>query len=280
MADQPNSIFDGNANPVPPNPDVNNSDTSNIQPPPNDRVADLLKDIRNERGEQKYKDPLEALNGLKHAQEFIPQLKSQLTDKEQEIARLREEVNRLKEVESSVQKLTQPNSDPQPTAQGTMTEEQIAELVARQLTKKEQESLQKQNLQTVVSTLRSVLGTDAEKTFYAKAAELGMTQEEINGLAATKPKAVLTMFGVTDKQAAAPSAYASAPQPSSVNSSAFQQTEESYVGRNPKPTLIGATTDDLKQATDRAKKMVDELSKHGLSINDLTNPKVYSKYFK
>jgi len=275
MADQPNSIFDGTTPPVPPAP----GDNSTTPPQSDDRLADLLRDIKNEKGEQKYKDPLEALNGLKHAQEFIPQLKSQLTDKEQEILRMKEEIARLKEVESSLQKLTQPNSEPPNTSQGTITEEQIAELVARQLAQKDAESVQKQNLQTVVSTLRNVLGADAEKTFYAKAEELGMTQAEINSLAATKPKAVLTMFGVTEKQSQANNNVAS-PAASSVNSSAFQSTEESYVGRNPKPTLIGATTEDLKQATDRAKKMVEELSKHGLSISDLTNPKVYSKYFK
>ncbi len=277
MADQPNSIFDTN-NPAatPQNPPNGTSNTEpQITPDP---LANLLKDIKNERGEQKYKDPLEALNGLKHAQEFIPQLKNQLTDKEQEIIRLREELSRLKEVEDSVQKLTQPKPDPQPTPQGGITEEQIADLVARQLSQRDAQAVQQQNLQTVVSTLRNVLGTDAEKAFYAKAEELGMSKEEINGLAATKPKAVLTMFGVTETQAKKDSF--TPPQPSTVNTSAFQPTQETFVGRNPKPALIGATTEDLREASDRAKKMVDELNKHGLSINDLTNPKIYSKYFK
>lgn len=278
MADQPDNIFNSN-NPADTSADKTVSDGSNVTPPSNDLVANLLKDIKNERGEQKYKDPLEALNGLKHAQDFIPQLKSQISDKEQENARLREELNRLKEIESSVQKLTQSSPDPQPTVPGTMTEEQIAELVVRQLSKKEKEVEQKQNLQTVVSTLRNVFGPDAEKTFYAKASELGLSMEEINGLAATKPKAVLTMLGISENAQPANPAKPS-PTSGTVNSSSLQNIGESFVGRNPKPALIGATTDDLKQATDRAKRMVEELDKHGLSISDLTNPKVYSKYFK
>ena len=277
MADQP-SIFNGNA------PDNTNqdtpSDTSNVQnTPSNDTVANLLKDIKNERGEQKYKDPLEALNGLKHAQEFIPQLKNQLADKDSELSRLREEVERLKNIQASVDALTQSNSTPPATPQASMTEEQIADLVARTLTKKEQEAVQQQNLSTVVSTLQQVFGADAGKTFYSKAQELGLSQEEINGLAATKPKAVLTMFGIgADKQGTKTSFQS--PMSNSVNTTGISPNSESYVGRNPKPALIGATTEDLKMATDRAKKMVEELDKHGLSISDLTNPKIYSKYFK
>jgi hypothetical protein len=272
----PTSIFDTNN----PSNQTTPSSPSTVTPPVvNDPLADLLKDIKNDRGEPKYKDPLEALNGLKHAQEFIPQLKSQLTDKEQEIIRLREEVARLKEVESSVAQLTQQQSAPAPTATNGITEEQIADLVARTMTKKDNEALQKQNLSTVVSTLQTVLGADAEKTFYAKAAEFGMSQEEINTLAATKPKAVLTMFGITGTPAA-PKA-ANAPSNSgSLNTAAFQPAQESFVGRNPKPALIGATQDDLKQASNRAKAMVEELQRNGLSINDLTNPKIYNKYFK
>lgn len=277
MADQP-SIFNGNA------PDNTNqdttSDTSNVQnTPSNDPVANLLKDIKNERGEQKYKDPLEALNGLKHAQEFIPQLKNQLADKDSELSRLREEVERLKNIQASVDALTQSNSTPPATPQASMTEEQIADLVARTLTKKEQEAVQQQNLSTVVSTLQQVFGADAEKTFYSKAQELGLSQEEINGLAATKPKAVLTMFGIGADKQGTKTPFQS-PMSNSVNTTGIPPNSESYVGRNPKPALIGATTEDLKMATDRAKKMVEELDKHGLSISDLTNPKIYSKYFK
>ena len=272
----PTSIFDPNNTPNPANP---TSTPSQSTPPVVDNaLTDLLKDIKNERGEPKYKDPLEALNGLKHAQEFIPQLKSQLSDKEIEINRLREEVTRLKEVESSVAQLTQQQQQNLPTAASGITEEQIADLVARTMTKKDNENLQKQNLATVVSTLQSVLGADAEKTFYAKAAEFGMSQEEINSLAATKPKAVLTMFGINGTQAAKPPA--STNNAGGINTAAFQPQQETFVGRNPKPALIGATQDDLKEATNRAKSMVEELQRNGLSIADLTNPKIYNKYFK
>jgi hypothetical protein len=272
----PTSIFDTNNTATLPN---EPSNSSNVTPPvTSDPLADLLKDIKNEKGEPKYRDPLEALNGLKHAQEFIPQLKSQLTDKESEIVRLREEVSRLKEVESSVAQLTQQQSTSTPTASTGITEEQIAELVARTMTKKDAENTQKQNLATVVSTLQSVLGADAEKTFYAKAAEFGMSQEEINSLAATKPKAVLTMFGITGKEA--PKGQPTASNAGGMNTAAFQPQQATFVGRNPKPALIGATQDDLKEATNRAKSMVEELQRNGLSINDLTNPKIYNKYFK
>lgn len=279
MSDQ-TSIFGNNPEATPQQQQTQSSTPASTTPVVDDRLANLLADIKNERGEPKYKDPLEALNGLKHAQEYIPQLKSQLTDREALIQQQAAEIERLRQVELSVQQLTQvkePTQTQQTTPTAGMTPEQIAELVQQQLTQREQQATQAQNLSTVVSTLQQTLGADAEKVFYSKAAELGMTQEEINRLAATKPKAVLTMFGITDtvKKTSTPS-----PTSSTVNTSAFQPTQESYIGRNPKTVLIGATTDDLRMSTDRAKKMVEELSQHGLSIADLTNPKIYNKYFK
>lgn len=272
MADQPNDIFsnnsDTNPNPAP----VNNG--ANV--PANEELANLLASIKNERGEPKYRDLPEALKGLANAQEFIPSLRTELSQKDAELAQLRNENLRLKTVEETVLALTQQREKPNdpPVNQG-LTAEQIAELVNKSLTQRESQASQKVNLQTVVSTLQQSFGADAGKVFYEKGAELGMSVEEMNALAAKSPKAVLTMFGVS----------ADGKKPVSVtqgsyNSSAFEPKADSYIGRNTKSVMSGATTEDFQMENDNARKMVDELHAQGLTVQDLVSPKAYQQFFK
>jgi hypothetical protein len=275
MSDQ-TSIFgntpntDTNPNPAP------HSNGANTNVP--DDVATMLGNIKNERGEPKYRDLNTALQALQASQEYIPSLKTQYESEKAEAQRLREEVARLKTIEETVAALTQrQEQSASPQAQQGLSEEQIAELVNRTLSRKEQETLQASNLASVVSTLQQSFGADAEKKFYEKATELGMSQVEINALAAKNPKAVLSMLGVNGQQAHKPNPTATQ---SSFNSSAFQPNKETFVGRNSNPALVGATSQDLKSEADNSRKMVDELHAQGLSVYDLTDPKQYNKYFR
>lgn len=273
MADQPASIFNAsNPEATPPVAQTPVSNGENVQ---NDNgLSTLLASIKNERGEVKYKDPIEALKGLQHAQEYIPTLKQELSQKDQELQRLRDENLRLKTVEETILTLNSQNQTPasQQAPQG-LDEKQIAELVRNTLSQRESESLQKTNLSSVVTNLQQVFGADAEKVFYAKAQEMGMSAQEMNALAAKSPKAVLTMLGV--KEGTRPVTPASG----SVNTSAFQQKQESYVGRNIKSAMTGASTEDLKYESDMAKKMTQEIHDQGFNVSDLSDPKVYNKYF-
>src|SRR3546814_1766851 len=89
MPDQGENIFN---NVTPPEGDK--------QPtPPVDKYADLLKSIKNESGEQKYDSIEKALEALGHSQSFIPQIKSQLTEKEQELERVKAELSQRQSVE-------------------------------------------------------------------------------------------------------------------------------------------------------------------------------------
>lgn len=271
MADQP-SIFPQEQNTPTPAPQA----TPAVAAPQPDQFATLLASVRNERGEQKYKDVNEAFNGLAHAQQYIPQLKTELSQKEQALAAAQQRLAELEEANRSLLALTSnPAPQNQPVPQG-LDEKQIAELVARQMDERANATASQQNIATVVSTLQSVFGADAEKAFYSKAAELGMSVQEMNTLAAKSPKAVLKMIGVSE----------STPKPngipntSSVNTTAFNPHKESFVGRNQKSALIGATTDDLNQERRNANAMVEELHAAGMSVHDLTDPRVYAKYFK
>jgi uncharacterized protein with PIN domain len=270
MPDQA-SIF-SNTNPPEPQAQPGGSNTPNVQIDP--AIANLLGEIKNERGEPKYKTLQDALIGLKNAQEYIPQLNQKLTQKDEELASLRAAADRIAEIERTVQALTQPNSNTS-TQAPAITEETIANLVTKSLSKAQQEAVQKANLTEVVSVMQQKFGAEAETTFYTKAKELGMSVEEFNALAAKTPKAVLKLLGV---DTSVPANTAS-PTTSAVNTGGFQPTPQSTIGKNQKSILLGATSEQIRQESEAARKMVEELHASGKTVHDLTDPKVFFKTF-
>lgn len=273
----PTSIFN-NQNPQATPGNDNNGGSNTPNGSSSDQLGTLLSQIKNDRGEQKYKSVEDALNALKHSQDYIPQLSDKLRQQEQELAAAKAAAAKIEELERTLLQLTQNNTSNAPAtpAQAGLSKEEIAELVSSTLTAKQQEAVAKENLSKVVSTLTKSFGDKAEEVFYGKAKELGMTVVEINSLAAKSPTAAYKLLGL-DSGSAAPS---TPPSSGSVNTGGFQPKQDSFVGKNNKPTLIGATTADLYQEATNAKKMVEELHGQGLSVHDLTDPKVYFKHFK
>lgn len=266
MADQPDTIF--NAAPEVTPPTVPSTQAK-------DPFEDLLGSIKNERGEQKYKDLADALTGLRNAQEYIPSLKTELSQKDAALATLQAEVLRLQTIESTVEKLASQNiTEPVKPTAPVIDENRIAQLVNQSLTQRQREDSNKVNLQTVVATLQQSFGADAEKTFYGKAEELGMDKAEINALAAKSPKAVLKMFGIGEVKST-PSLSSS-----SVNTAAYQKAPDSQIGRNTKTLNIGATSAELHAESLDSKKMVEELHAMGKTVADLSDPKLYNQFFK
>ncbi|MFZ3043677.1 MAG: hypothetical protein WA058_01025 [Minisyncoccia bacterium] len=276
MSDQ-TSIFDNTNSGVPA---PNTDSVSNVVNATNDsELTNLLSGIKNERGEQKYKTLKDAIVGLQNAQEYIPDLKQTLLNKDIEIERLRAEAKKVSDLEESVRKLTERGSDFVTPTKNAISEQDIAELVNRSLdntlSQRDAVATQKQNIKAVVDALQSTFGADAEKKFYDKATELGMTVAEFNALAAKSPKMVLSTLGVQNKQPTQPFT----PTQGSVNTQGFTPPTDSFVGRNKTPSLIGATTQDLRDESRKANQMVDELHKAGKSVYELTDPKVYFKHF-
>lgn len=272
MTDQ-SSIFNGNSQPTQAQQEQQAQAAPNAQA--QDPYADLLNGIVNERGERKYATLSDALHGLKSAQEYIPQLKAAQEAKEREVAELRQKAERAAELERTLEALTSQRNEPAQHQSQVFDETKIAEMVNRQLTLKEQQALAQANVQTVVSTLQQSFGADAEKKLYSKGQEMGMSQAEMNALVAKSPKAVLALLGIN--QAAPVQKYT--PTAPSTNSDSFQQQPETFIGRNPKTVLIGATTQDVMESSIRAKKMAEELEAKGMSAHDLADPKMYAKFF-
>lgn len=256
-----------------------NSQTTSepIPATPQNDFTTILSQIKNESGQPKYRDTTEALNGLKHAQEYIPQLKGELSQKDRELESLRNEVLRLKTVEETVARLTERQQEPE-THQPQVPaydDQKIAELINQTLSRKEIETTQRTNLQSVVASLQQSFGDKAEEVFYGKAAELGMSKADVNKLASQSPQAVLQLMGVKG----APPVQEKRIAPSGVNTAGFQQIAETKISRNTKALSVGATTSEMMVENRNSKDMVSELHAQGLTMRDLADPKVYNKYF-
>jgi hypothetical protein len=272
MADQPNSLFEQNTSTQ----TQQQATGSNPAAAPNtgNDYAHLLSSIKNERGEQKYASLEEALVGLQNAQTYIPTLKAEKLQHEQEIERLRAEVLRAKTIEETLSAFNS-NQNVQTPQAPVFDESKLADLVNQTLSKRQQADTEKSNQNMVVSTLQQSFGADAEKKFNEAAVEMGLSREEMNALAAKSPKLILTALGVKAQS----NTNNVSPTTGSVNTSAFTPTEQTLISRNPNTTMVGATTKDMQVSVDRARKMVDELHAKGMSAHDLSDPKIFNRYF-
>lgn len=220
--------------------------------------ADLLKMVLNERGEPKYTSLEEAFKGLANAQQYIPQLKTELTAKEQELAQLREELAKRQSVEEVVSKLTTAQQQqPQATTSGVIDEQGIEALISSKLSAFEQQKVQQTNVEFVQGELVKLYGEKTKELVAAKASELGMSVEELGSMAATKPKAVLSWF------AQAPQQSTTSVTTSSVNTSKFQQAPQEPVGRPSSSLLSGAS---MQSQMEYMRKLKAEIhSKYGIT---------------
>ena len=245
----------------------------------NDALATLLADIKNADGQPKYKDVETALNALKSSQEFIPSLQRESQEQKAEIERLKTQAARAAELEALVASLTQtpPSNTSTPSSTPPAKTLDVAAEVRNALQLERQAEVAKTNANLVVTKVAAAFGAEAEAKFYGKATEMGMSVAEFNALAAKSPKVVLTMFGLAETpDAPKPN---TAPTSSSVNSNGFVPKPDSAIGRNKNSIMLGATTQQVIDEVRTAKRMVEELHDQGLTINDLTNPKVFFKHF-
>lgn len=242
----------------------------------NDNVyADLLNGIRNSDGVPKYKDVPTALAALAASQSFIETLKTEKAETERKLAEAANGLSKQEELERTVRELISKQNEQRPTGDAQLTPEQIAEMVNRTLSANQQQQSAKQNQQQVAASLKQQFGEKAEEAYNAAAEENGFTVAEFNALAAKSPKAVLKMLGV--QQTTQSNTFA--PNRASINSGGFKPNQESFVKRNTTPVKIGATTADTMTEFHNSSKMVEELAAQGLSVHDLSDPKLYSKYF-
>jgi hypothetical protein len=142
------------------------------------------------------------------------------------------------------------------------------------LTQRETQTKQKANIDAVVSSLQSAFGDTAETKFNEKAAELGMSVQEFNTLAAKSPKIVLTALGINGTATSQPTK-----TQGTVNSEGFKANPQSHIKRNGSSAMTGATSTQIREEQLASVNLVKELHDSGRSVHDLTNPKVYREVF-
>ena len=196
MSDQDDNIFNKEpTDPVVPSvepvtPPVGLKEPGDTTPPVNQYV-DLLASIIREDGTQKYASVEDVFKALTASQGHIQTL-------ETDNATLKSEVESRQNAEDLFDKIkaTQQNGQPSELVSEVDLIETIKQLVPETLQNLEANKTAATNLESVVTTLKSMYGDKADEQFYSKGAELGLNQEKMNELASTSPSAIFKMLGV------------------------------------------------------------------------------------
>lgn len=249
-------------------------DQNNQNSNPNNGAAfqDLLSLITNEAGEPKYKTVKDALVALQHSQSFISTLKNEKTELESKLNEASSIAAKVTELESVLARITSAPPPP-PASPPAESNVDVQGLVKQVLTQEKEAERANANISSVTTTLQQQFGDKAEEVFYTRAQEAGLSKAEINALAAKSPAAALRIIGV---QSTKPNKVS---QGSSINTTNLEPNTQTFIGRNTERLEVGATAHEMNKASQRAKAMVDELHSQGKEIRDLTDPKIYFKYF-
>lgn len=180
-----------------------NQETPDQTPASPDAFSDKLKEIKNEAGEQKYDSLDKAIEALKHSQEYIPELKSNLSQKDQEIENLKAELQKKAALEEIVEKLTakQAEQTSNPQASG-LDEQAVLNLVQGYSAEQEKAKTLAQNEASVSEALFSQFGDKTPEIVAEKAKELGLSVNDLKDLSQRSPKAALNLFKVEAEQGA------------------------------------------------------------------------------
>lgn len=190
-----------------------------------DQNKNYLNDLVGEG--KKFKTPEELARGKAEADAFIEALKRENAELRQDVnskSRLEEIAERLSALHKTEQTPSNQDnhtSDESRAQQNTgLTAEALEEMLNRKLSERETKRLQEQNLETVRNQLTQVFGNDYVASVKAKAAELGVTTDWMNQLAADNPKALLKLVGA-DAAPAPKRPDLFTPPPSALNSGNF-----------------------------------------------------------
>lgn len=228
------------------------------QQAPANAYLDLLAGIKNDQGLPKYATVDEALKALAHSQAYIPEVKNQLTQREQELAALRAELEQRQSIEDVVSRLATQNQPTPPADQlgkSGLDESAVMKLVQQQLEQRAAANAAQVNEMQVSDALRAKFGDKAAEVVEQRAAELGLTKQAFGDLSRKSPQAVLALFNANGAPAPKPSF-------SSVNIHATHAPELPPLERPTKSLLSGASMKD--QAAYMAKVREDVLRKNGL----------------
>lgn len=228
----------------------------------NDVLADRLRAIVNEKGEQKYDTIEKALEGLANAQGYIPQLKTELQKKEEELVRMKAELESRGSIDDVVSRLTASKNQDDSRAEATpadvkgLDEKSAMELFERMLAQKKSSEQVQGNRQRVNEELVKSYGDKAAEVIAEKAKQLGVSPEKLGDLAGENPNLVLALFNAATKSGVNPTT-------SSANLSQRYQPQDTGLEKPSKSLLAGASTKDQIEYLRKVRESV--YKKHGIT---------------
>jgi hypothetical protein len=183
---------------------------------------------------KKYQSVEDALKSVPHAQKHIQTLESELAAAREELSKRRTTEELLDEIKSGIQ----PKDNPQGVE---FDQDKLMQLVDQTLEVKERQKLAKSNASQVAAKFTEKFGTDAETVYKSVAKENGLSEQQLNSLAASSPNVVLKLAGLSEAKIAPVSKSSS-----SLNTQALtQKVDSSTLSARVKQ---GATTKDLVNA--------------------------------
>ena len=166
---------------APTNPEVTTTPVTSPDP-----YTDILKGITDD-GRQKYGTVSDALNS-------IPAKETHISNLEKELSEMRAKLEQSTSVDAVLNKLNEQQTTDQSNG---VDESTVLELVNQALSTNKAKESADSNITTVTTKMTEMFGDDAEKVFYDKAKELGVSAEFLNTMSAKSPKAVLSYFPET-----------------------------------------------------------------------------------
>lgn len=152
---------------------------------------------------KKYKTVEELAYAKMHADATIEQFKTEQNELRNELQTRLNLEKFLDQLKTSVPR--QSNDDlhqddrEQQQDKSVMSSEELERLVVTKLNQLESQKSATQNITTVKNKLREVYGPNYAQKLKSQAAELGMTEQELQAVAARSPSAAFKLLGVDDR---------------------------------------------------------------------------------
>lgn len=160
---------------------------------------------------KRFKDLNSLAKGKLEADAFIERLKREAEEARQELRKrmdLEQIVNKIAESQATPTR-TNPSTAETPSSRETvgghedtttLSPKVVSELVAKEISKAEEARTRSQNINASKAKLKEQWGDRYVEKLQSRARELGVTEEYLNGLAATQPSVLFAVLGV-DKSA-------------------------------------------------------------------------------
>ena len=166
-----------------------------------------LQKLVEAKGEN-WKDPETLAKGKLEADGYIKTLEEQLAQMREDLKKQEYQAQILEQLQNKAADTTDaktgvPNknngsTDAEDTTR-SLSEEDLKSLVEQTLSQREKDKVVKTNLELVDKELANTFGTEAKAAVEKKAAELGMSLERLQEIAAESPNAFFTLIGEQKK---------------------------------------------------------------------------------